>query len=76
MSACEAALIANKSAVGADQHSYHEMLATSFQGMHERLEIFFGVSVCFFLLFSWCVSSSEHRQKMKNGTIHGQQFMS
>lgn len=47
MAACECALRANQSAVGADQQTYHEVLLSSFEAMHERLQTFFGESVSF-----------------------------
>ncbi|CAD6184343.1 unnamed protein product [Caenorhabditis auriculariae] len=45
MAACQAAILANESAIGADQQTYHEVLVASFDAMHERLQSFFGVSL-------------------------------
>ncbi|CAB3407627.1 unnamed protein product [Caenorhabditis bovis] len=45
MSACQLAIEANESAIGSDQQTYHEVLVSSFDAMHERLQTFFGVSL-------------------------------
>ncbi|CAI4230988.1 unnamed protein product [Auanema sp. JU1783] len=45
MSSCESALNANQNVVGADQQTYHDVLVSSFDAMHERLQIFFGESL-------------------------------
>ncbi|CAI5439846.1 unnamed protein product [Caenorhabditis angaria] len=45
MSACQLAIEANESAIGADQQTYHEVLVSSFDAMHERLQAFFGQSL-------------------------------
>ncbi|CAP25082.2 Protein CBG04359 [Caenorhabditis briggsae] len=45
MSACQLAIEANASAIGSDQQTYHEVLVSSFDAMHERLQTFFGASL-------------------------------
>uniref|UniRef100_A0A8R1HXF8 Uncharacterized protein n=1 Tax=Caenorhabditis japonica TaxID=281687 RepID=A0A8R1HXF8_CAEJA len=45
MNACQLAIEANASAIGADQQTYHEVLVSSFDAMHERLQTFFGSSL-------------------------------
>lgn len=47
MNACQLAIEANAAAIGADQQTYHEVLVSSFDAMHERLQTFFGQSVSF-----------------------------
>lgn len=45
MSACQSAIQANEAAIGPDQQTYHEVLVSSFEAMHERLQSFFGESL-------------------------------
>lgn len=45
MNSCQLAIEANASAIGSDQQTYHEVLVSSFDAMHERLQTFFGASV-------------------------------
>ncbi|CAL2027501.1 unnamed protein product [Caenorhabditis brenneri] len=45
MNACQLAIEANASAIGSDQQTYHEVLVSSFDAMHERLQTFFGASL-------------------------------
>ncbi|CAI2294693.1 unnamed protein product [Caenorhabditis sp. 36 PRJEB53466] len=45
MNACQLAIEANAAAIGADQQTYHEVLVSSFDAMHERLQTFFGASL-------------------------------
>uniref|UniRef100_A0A1I7T4N4 PH domain-containing protein n=1 Tax=Caenorhabditis tropicalis TaxID=1561998 RepID=A0A1I7T4N4_9PELO len=45
MNACQLAIEANAAAIGSDQQTYHEVLVSSFDAMHERLQTFFGSSL-------------------------------
>ncbi|CAL2027504.1 unnamed protein product [Caenorhabditis brenneri] len=45
MNACQLAIEANASAIGSDQQTYHEVLVSSFDAMHEKLQTFFGASL-------------------------------
>ncbi|CCC42170.1 DOCKER domain-containing protein [Caenorhabditis elegans] len=45
MNSCQLAIEANASAIGSDQQTYHEVLVSSFDAMHERLQTFFGASL-------------------------------
>ena len=76
MSACESALIANKAAVGADQQTYHDVLFSSFEAMHERLQNFFGVSVSFRrqLIIFFLASNLSRRREEEHSPVDNSCF--
>ncbi|KAJ1361961.1 hypothetical protein KIN20_021355, partial [Parelaphostrongylus tenuis] len=49
MSVCEKALQLNGIVIAGDQQTYHEVLLSSFEAVHERLSGFFGKSLCLIL---------------------------